>query len=207
MHRSVLVAVISLFASIPCASAQSGSTALDGAMTGASRNSLTDYDGVYAYHGTTSIALVSTDSLVFAVIDEAKYPLRPLGADRFVNAGGDTIPFRRGVDGKVSGFVERGTYFARRTPLVDLETIASVRTKPRPLGADGRPRAYTYSRPVERHDDVVQAFIRGPDRAHEEENQQGERREAQSDQDAPPRRGDAGPRVRRPGYRRENDGK
>jgi CubicO group peptidase (beta-lactamase class C family) len=72
-----------------------------------------------------------------------------------VNAGGDTIPFRRGADGKVSGFVERGTYFARRTPLVDVETIASVRTKARALGADGRPRAYTYARPVDRHDGIA----------------------------------------------------
>ena len=74
---------------------------------------LTDYEGVYAYHGTATIAIVAADSMLFAVLDEAKYPLRPLGEDRVLNAGGDTIPFRRGADGSVSGFVERGTYAVR----------------------------------------------------------------------------------------------
>jgi CubicO group peptidase (beta-lactamase class C family) len=46
-------------------------------------------------------------------------------------------------------------YFARRTPIVDGETIVSVRTKPRPVGADGRPMAYSYSPPVDRHDGIA----------------------------------------------------
>ena len=53
------------------------------------REGLAEYQGVYAYHGGTSIVLVAGDTLLFAVIDEAKYPLRPLGDDRFLNGAGD----------------------------------------------------------------------------------------------------------------------
>jgi CubicO group peptidase (beta-lactamase class C family) len=110
---------------------------------------LTDYEGVYAYHGATSIAIVAADSMLFAVLDEAKYPLRPLGDDRVLNAGGDTIPFRRAADGAVTGFVERGTYFARRSAVVDSAIVAAVRTKAR---ASGR---YAYSAPRDLRDGIA----------------------------------------------------
>jgi CubicO group peptidase (beta-lactamase class C family) len=111
-----------------------------------------DYDGVYAYHGGTNLAIVSADSLLFAVLDEAKYPLRPIGADRFLNSSGDTIPFRRGSDGKVLGFVERRLYFARRTPVVDPAILAAVRAPPRAVGVDGRVPRYTYAAPADLND-------------------------------------------------------
>ena len=110
---------------------------------------LADYEGVYAYHGTVTIAIVTADSMLFAVLDEAKYPLRPLGEDRVLNAGGDTIPFRRGPDGTVSGFVERGTYFPRRSASVDREIVAAVRTKARP---DAR---YAYATPRDLRDGIA----------------------------------------------------
>jgi hypothetical protein len=93
-----------------------------------------DFTGTYRYHGRTTLALVPGDSLLFAVIDEAKYPLRPAGVDRFVNAPGDTIPFRRDAAGAVTGFVERGTFFERLSPTVDPAAAQLVRARPR--GAD-----------------------------------------------------------------------
>ena len=120
-----------------------------------SRAPLADFEGVYAYHGDATIAIVAADSLLFAVLDEAKYPLRPLGADRVVNAAGDTIPFRRGADGTVSGFTERGTYFARRTRTVDAAIVAAVRTKARPIGPDGRAAPYLYVAPRDLRDGIT----------------------------------------------------
>ena len=120
-----------------------------------SRAPLADFEGVYAYHGDATIAIVAADSLLFAVLDEAKYPLRPLGADRVVNAAGDTIPFRRGADGTVSGFTERGTYFARRTRTVDAAIVAAVRTKARPIGPDGRAAPYVYVAPRDLRDGIA----------------------------------------------------
>jgi len=110
---------------------------------------LADYEGVYAYHDGTSIALVAADTMLFAVLDEARYPLRALGGDRFLNGSGDTIPFRRGADGAVSGFVERSVFFARRTPVVDAATAAAVRARPRSAGVDGRPAPYAYAVPAD----------------------------------------------------------
>src|SRR5690349_18628922 len=72
--------------------------------------SLAAYEGEFAYQGNSRILLVARDSILFAVLDDARYPLRFLGGDRFRNAAGDTIPFRRAADGQVSGFVERGTF-------------------------------------------------------------------------------------------------
>jgi hypothetical protein len=55
----------------------------------AAQGTLADYEGVYDYHGRTSLMIVAADTNLFAVIDEAKYPLRAIGGDRFLNAGGE----------------------------------------------------------------------------------------------------------------------
>lgn len=123
------------------------------------RRTLAEFEGVYAYHGGTTLTIVAADSLLYAVLDEAKYPLRSLGDDEFLNASGDTIPFRRGPDGIVSGFVERGVFFARRTPAVDPDTVALVRARPRPLGPDGRPASYVYHPPADLADGLRVASI------------------------------------------------
>jgi CubicO group peptidase (beta-lactamase class C family) len=121
----------------------------------AAQGTLADYEGVYDYHGRTSLMIVAAGTDLFAVIDEAKYPLRAIGGDRFLNAGGDTIPFRRAVDGAVSGFVERAVFFPRRTSTIDPVVAADVRASPRPLGNDGRPEMYRYAIPPDLGDGLV----------------------------------------------------
>ena len=118
----------------------------------AQRASLAGFEGEFAYHGSSRIVLVARDSTLFAVLDDARYPLRFLGDDRFLNGGGDTIPFRRSADGQVTGFVERGVFFARLSPRVDPVVVTAVRARPRPLGPDGRTAAYIYRRPTETAD-------------------------------------------------------
>jgi CubicO group peptidase (beta-lactamase class C family) len=113
------------------------------------QTALTDYEGVYAYQGTATLMIVAADTILFAVIDEAKYPIRPIGGDRFLNSSRDTIPFRRGADGIVSGFVERGVFYPRKTPVVDPAIVAAVRAVPRPLGPNGRPVPYAYAIPAD----------------------------------------------------------
>jgi CubicO group peptidase (beta-lactamase class C family) len=113
------------------------------------QRSLGEYQGSYAYHGTSSIALVAGDSTLYAVIGEAKYPLRWLARDRFQNGVGDTIPFRRDAAGAVSGFLERGVYFARKTSVVDPRTLALVQSRPRRAGA-----VYSYEAPADLRDGI-----------------------------------------------------
>jgi CubicO group peptidase (beta-lactamase class C family) len=131
-----------------------GATAADAQAREARAASLAEFEGVYDYQSGASLALVAADTLMFAVIDEAKYPLRFLGNDRFLNAGGDTIPFRRGSDRQISGFVERGTFFARRTKVVDAEVVAATRAVPRPVGKDGRVLPYKYEIPAQLNDGI-----------------------------------------------------
>src|SRR4051812_13751405 len=160
MRASSLILVGTLFLAVtPAADAQQGSPGAP-ANSGARRDPLSDYEGVYSYHGGTSLTIVATDSSLFAVIDEAKYPLRPIGADRFLNAGGDTIPFRRALDGKVSGFVERTVFFPRRTQFVDPAVAADVRATPRPRGKDGEVAPYRYASPPDIGDGIATANAR-----------------------------------------------
>jgi CubicO group peptidase (beta-lactamase class C family) len=140
--RAQLVAAFTLVALSRALSAQaSGGTATSQSER---RASLAEYEGVFAYHGTATIALVATDTMLYAVLDDAKYPLRFLGADRFLNGGGDTIPFRKTATGTVSGFVERGVFFPRRTPVVDSAIAEIVRAVPRTASAE----PYRYSVPA-----------------------------------------------------------
>lgn len=119
------------------------------------RSALDDYTGTYRYHGGGTLALVAGDSMLFAIITEAKYPLRSIGADRFINGPGDTIPFRRDAAGAVAGFVERGTFFARLTPSVDAADAQLVRARPRGAGA------YAYQPPPDLGDGIAVGGLDG----------------------------------------------
>jgi CubicO group peptidase (beta-lactamase class C family) len=158
---ATLSAALSVVGGVPSVGAQAGCAVVTQSQRAPlQREALADYQGMYAYRGGTSIALVAKDALLFAVIDEAKYPLRPLGSDRFLNGAGDTILFRRAADGIVSGFVERTEFFARRTPVVDADVAAAVLALPRPVGADGRPARYVYSIPADLADGLPVGDVR-----------------------------------------------
>lgn len=113
------------------------------------QSALGDLAGTYRYHGGTTIALVPGDSQLVAVLDEAKYPLRYIGADRVINGPGDTIPFRRDAAGVVTGFVEGGTFFERLTPAVDSAAAQLLWPRPR----DAAP--YAYQPPPELGDGIA----------------------------------------------------
>jgi CubicO group peptidase (beta-lactamase class C family) len=116
---------------------------------------LADYTGTYRYHGGTTLALVPADTLLVAIIDEAKYPLRASGPDRFVNGPGQTIPFRRDAAGTVTGFEEGGTYFERLSPTVDPSIAQLVLARPRDAGA------YAYQPPPYLGDGIAVGDLAG----------------------------------------------
>jgi CubicO group peptidase (beta-lactamase class C family) len=72
-----------------------------------SRAPLRDFVGTYALGPKATIELVAGNEL-YAILDEAKYLLRRVGSDAFLNGGGDTITFPRNASGRVTGYVERG---------------------------------------------------------------------------------------------------
>lgn len=111
---------------------------------------LSDYVGTYAYGPGRTVEIVVGDQL-FAVLDGAKYRLKPDVTDVFVNNGGQKIPFRRGPNGKITGFEESGTFY----PRVSLTVTKASRALavPRPAGQNS-PASYRYRPPVDAHDGI-----------------------------------------------------
>jgi CubicO group peptidase (beta-lactamase class C family) len=112
-----------------------------------------EFEGTYKYHGGLTAALVATDTALVAVIDEAKYPLRPIGNDRFLNPSGDTIPFRRSASGAIEGFTEGRVFCARTTLSVD--PFARLLVSARPV--DDAKAAERYAPPTARGDGIAVA--------------------------------------------------
>jgi CubicO group peptidase (beta-lactamase class C family) len=85
------------------------------APTSSGTHRLSDYEGTYEYRDGATLFMISSDSELVAILNDAKYPLRETGPDAFVNPSGDPIPFVRGADGGVVAFKEHGDAFKRRS--------------------------------------------------------------------------------------------
>jgi CubicO group peptidase (beta-lactamase class C family) len=111
---------------------------------------LSDYVGTYAFAPGDTVEIVAGDEL-FAVLDEAKYRLRPAGVDRFTTITGNTIPFVRNSAGKVTGYKQDGEFHRRLSATVSPESEALAH--PRPKGQDN-PADYHYHAPANLHDGI-----------------------------------------------------
>ncbi len=106
---------------------------------------LSAFEGLYHYRNGDSLVIVAEGERLIAIINEAKYPLRPVAVDTFMNISGDTIPFLRDSTGRIGAFKEHGDTFARISAAVDAE--ARQLLEPRPPGPDGRPVPYRCAQP------------------------------------------------------------
>jgi CubicO group peptidase (beta-lactamase class C family) len=109
----------------------------------------TDYVGTYADSPGHTLEIVEGNGL-FAVVDEAKYILRPAAADQFTTITGQTIPFVRDANGKVTGYQQDGKFHPRLSSTVTVESAALA--SPRPRGA---PADYHYRAPADLHDGIA----------------------------------------------------
>jgi hypothetical protein len=98
---------------------------------------LADYVGTYADAPGHTLELVDGDGL-FAVVDEAKYPLRPAGVDKFMTMTGQTVPFLRDASGKVTGYEQNGKFHPRISTAITAESAALAHPRP-----EGRTRRRT----------------------------------------------------------------
>ena len=112
---------------------------------------LADYVGTYADAPSHTLEFVDGDGLI-AVVDEAKYPLRPSGVDQFTTITGQTVTFPRDASGKVTGYEQNGKFHPRVTTAITPETAALAR--PRPKGQD-TPADYRYHPPADLHDGIA----------------------------------------------------
>lgn len=109
-----------------------------------------DLVGTYEDKPGAPIEIVDGDGL-FAVLDEAKYPLTLVSPDLLLNANGDRIPFRR-ENGRITGYTEDGQFHRRLSDTVSAEAAALAR--PRPEGEED-PATYRYQPPSDRHDGLA----------------------------------------------------
>lgn len=104
------------------------------------RQDLSEFEGHYRYRDGSNLVMVAGSKGLVAIIGEAKYPLRAVSPDTFMNPGGDRIPFVRNAAGRIVAFEEHGDTFARVSTHVSPETRQLL--VPRPPGPDGRPLPY-----------------------------------------------------------------
>jgi len=111
-----------------------------------------DYVGTYTDSPGHPLEFVDSNDGLFAVIDEAKYPLRPAGADQFLTITGQTVPFLRDASGKVTGYEQNGVFHPRVSTTITPDSAALGR--PRPKGQDS-PADYIYHPPADLHDGIA----------------------------------------------------
>jgi hypothetical protein len=109
---------------------------------------LSDYVGTYTESPGHTLEIVAGDQL-FAVLDEAKYPLRASTVDQFTTITGQTIPFLRDAHGNVTGYQQDGKFHPRVSVTVTRESAALA--YPRPKGQED----YLYHPPLDLHDGIA----------------------------------------------------
>lgn len=75
---------------------------------------LLDYEGKYEYSGNTSLTFVASeiDTTLYAVIDNAKYPLKYVSVDSFTNIQNIPVTFQREKEGRVKSYTIEGDTFS-----------------------------------------------------------------------------------------------
>ena len=97
---------------------------------------LKQFEGRYEYlHGASiQIAGSPRDGVLYAILDEAKYPLKRLSEGVYADRTGSRVVFERGEKGRVSGFrfhQEKATNFFRRISDAEIpETMWFARRSP-----------------------------------------------------------------------------
>jgi CubicO group peptidase (beta-lactamase class C family) len=131
---------------IACTAMQRGAAQVPaGGQSVAPRQDLSAFEGLYHYRNGGTLVMVADGAHLVAIINEAKYYLRPIAVDTFVNPTGNSIPFLRNATGRVRAFKEHGDTFARISATVDAHTRQLL--TPRPLGPDGHPAPYHCASP------------------------------------------------------------
>ena len=74
---------------------------------------LLDYQGKYENIGNTTLTLEASemDTTLYAIIDNAKYPLNYISKDSFTNVRGIPVTFQRDNDGKIISYKVNGQTF------------------------------------------------------------------------------------------------
>src|SRR6185436_5445366 len=97
---------------------------------------LKEFEGRYEYlsGATIQIAASPRDGVLYAILDEAKYPLKRMSKGVFADRQGSRVVFEREETGRISGYrfqQEKGTNFFRRISNAEFpETMWYARRSP-----------------------------------------------------------------------------
>ncbi len=76
---------------------------------------LREYEGTYEYVRESTLDLIASgfDTLLYALIDGAKYPLYRVAPDSFLDGQNNQVTFRRTASGRVTGYQVNGAQYLR----------------------------------------------------------------------------------------------
>ena len=112
---------------------------------------LLDYEGKYEYVDNTTLELKASamDTTLYAVIDNAKYPLKIIALDSFIDMQGSSVIFERDNSNKVINYKTDGQEFKLLTRAIDKSNMF-----PRKELFDN-PENYVYKQPTETDDGLL----------------------------------------------------
>jgi len=121
----------------------------------ASYQQLLEYDGKYEYFSESTLKIIVSpmDTMLYAVIDDAKYPLFHVEADTFSNVQDAPVIFQRDDQGNIKGYMVDGQSFGLIT--TDINKMVWY---PRKELFD-HPKDYVYQTPEETNDGLETGHI------------------------------------------------
>ncbi len=113
---------------------------------------LIEYEGLYEYENDTTLIIVAgpNQELLYADISGARYPLRPIRPDVFLNAGDIEVEFVRDGEAKVMGYRENKGKSAADSPIYAL--LDGTKRLPASIWVakpEGAPLPYRYRAPAQ----------------------------------------------------------
>ncbi len=74
---------------------------------------LKEYEGVYEYKNNTTLQIAASpkDTILFAIINDSKYALKPSEKDVFLNMSQETVTFQRDQSSVINGYSSDGKTF------------------------------------------------------------------------------------------------
>ena len=118
---------------------------------------LSEYEGLYEYENESELIMVAGPKRInlYAVINEARYPLRPSGKDIFINNADIEIEFIRDAKNQIIGYRENKNGIPEANPIYSLlnpnvQSSSSIWVA-KPLSS---PENYTYKAPKKLNDGI-----------------------------------------------------
>lgn len=109
---------------------------------------LAEYEGIYEYSNPESLVLAASDfdTTLYAIIDDAQYPLTFVSNDTFQSPQKTPVVFQRDEQGEVTGYFTEGKVYKLLGPKKD-KRVWFPRKE-----LYGNPEGYVYAAPPQRND-------------------------------------------------------